>query len=162
MNTRYARLLALLLCFVITPASAAKGVLEGPALTNKLLDMGFRNPESTKRINVFHWHNWRIVDNQRILIEKSPRKHYMVEFSHACSGLKFADAIGIKRFHNSITTLDTIMVYDDFGWMPRHCFIESLYSLDKLSKKERKQRKLDKANQNQPKEPSSSDIEAVT
>lgn len=86
-----------------------------------------------KKIHSFRLYSWSELDQQRLILNVTPSRPYLITFKHKCSELDFANAIEVKNSGSLLlANFDYIRVS---GQMSDNCYIDTIHQLTKEQKK---------------------------
>lgn len=105
-------------------------------LAKRLDEMGYSDKKEIRRLSNFRLNGWNYVDNYHVVINFSPRKHYLIQFRTACYDLRSASSIGFKTTMSSVSRGDRLIVRDMGDWH-QDCWVEAIYELTRKPREEK-------------------------
>lgn len=114
----------------VTTASLATPVND---LRQELELRGYRVIGETTEIHNYRLNAWSAIDDKHLMIRSGPKEQYLVTFRSSCHDLRTNETITFSSTGTRLTKFDKATVMGA-GNIPQHCFIESIYQLEKIPK----------------------------
>lgn len=125
-------LLSVLAAGCASQPAADKTSGKAPTLDEKLANNGYKLGDKVDKILQWNINGWNRIDDEHVVFDSGPSRHYLVTIRPPCNGLSTATTIGFTATNSQITTFDKLVVHD-IGFTD-NCAIDSLNELKHLKK----------------------------
>jgi len=110
---------------------------ESTPLQERLAQRGYSIGEQVKRIRDYRINGWSGVDRYNVILNVGASQTYLVTVRSPCEGLRSAEHLAFSTTVGELTDKDKLVVRSPGRYL-KHCFIDSIYVIEKTSKKEQK------------------------
>lgn len=106
---------------------------ESIPLEERLAKRGYSIGEPVKQIRDYRINSWSGVDRYNVILNVGASKTYLVTVRSPCEGLRSAEHLAFSTTVGELTDKDKLVVRSPGRYL-EHCFIDTIYEIEKTSK----------------------------
>lgn len=126
----FSHILSTMILTIAVMACANQSSKPELSLDQQLEALGYTNKTQTERINNYRLNGWRYVNDSALIINSSPKRHYLITLSQKCWELASAVRIAVDSDAEAVSRFNKVIVTDGVRNTVT-CQIDNIYTLDK-------------------------------